>query len=394
MKKIGLIAGFFVLLFSASSIQGHLVSTRTEWVSYATIQGGVQDLAISPDGKILAAADASGKIRLYNLPNGTYNNTFYAHDYFTMRLDFSSEGLLATTGRDGKNEIWNISTRIKVWENPIINSWADCISFSPDDRYFLSGEGCNPTWNPGACSERFGNLTIWDLENDNIIYNITGFSRTPNDIQFSPTNSDVFACAEANTISFWDITTGELIKSMQTGDEGKLHSVNYSPDGKILASASWDESVKIWNISTTDLITTLEHEFSPWAVAFSPDGKLLATSEGKRNTYEDQTFPIHDPTIRIYDTTTFEVVQKLKGHKTAIVRVIFSPAGTFNPPILASGDIIGEIRLWKQQEIEKAGNGVTGFDLFSGVTLCVAISLVIKQSNRKKKGIIYNNRKN
>jgi WD40 repeat protein len=186
-------------------------------------------------------------------------------------------------------------------------------------------------------------------------------------------------------MSFWDITTGELIKSMQTGDQGQLHSINYSPDGKILASASWDESVKIWNISTTDLITTLEHEFSPWTVAFSPDGKLLATSEGKRNTYEDKTFPIHDPVIRIYDTTTFEVVQKLKGHTTAIDRVLFSPTGTLSPPVLASGDITGEIRLWKQQEIEEVGNGVTGFDLFSGVTLCVAISLVIKQSNSRKR---------
>ena len=385
MKNIGIIAGFFLLLFSTFSIQGHSVSTKTEWANYATIQGGVQDLAISPDGKILAAANANGEIRLYNLPNGTYKNRLYAHNYFAMRLDFSSEGLLATTGRDGKNQIWNISTRIKVREYPIINSWANCITLSPDDRYFLSGEGCNPTWNPGACSERFGNLTIWDLENDNIVYNITGFSRIPNDIQFSPINSDVFVCAEADNITFWDISTCELIKSIQTGDQGKLHSVNYSPDGKILASASWDESVKIWNISTTDLITTLEHEFSPWTVAFSPDGKLLATSEGKRNTYEEQTFPIHAPVIRIYDTTTFEVVQKLKGHTTAIDRVLFSPAGTLNPPILASGDIEGEIRLWKQQEIEEVGNGVTGFDLFSGVTLCVAISLVIKQSNSRKR---------
>jgi WD40 repeat protein len=114
------------------------------------------------------------------------------------------------------------------------------------------------------------------------------------------------------------------------GHSGSVLSVAFSPNSRLLASSSLDNTVRLWDPATGALQQTLEgHSGSVLSVAFSPDGRLLAS--GSR-----------DDTVRLWDTATGTLQQTLVGHSVLVSSVAFSPDGR----LLASGSTDNTVWLW------------------------------------------------
>jgi len=115
-----------------------------------------------------------------------------------------------------------------------------------------------------------------------------------------------------------------------TGHTGSVWGVTFSPDGILLATASWDDTARLWDVATADCRRTLTGHTS-WVegVAFSPDGTLLATAST-------------DTTARLWDVATGDCRRTLTGHTSAMHGVAFSPDGT----MLATGSSDNTARLW------------------------------------------------
>ncbi len=150
-----------------------------------------------------------------------------------------------------------------------------------------------------------------------------------NSVSWSPDGKKLASASSDNTVRIWDGTTGNVIKAC-TGHTDSVNSVSWSPDGKKLASASDDKTVRIWDGTTGNFIKACTgHTSYVRSVSWSPDGKKLASAS-------------YDKTVRIWDGTTGNVIKACTGHTGTVWSVSWSPDGKK----LASASYDKTVRIW------------------------------------------------
>ncbi|BAY65252.1 protein kinase [Calothrix brevissima NIES-22] len=158
---------------------------------------------------------------------------------------------------------------------------------------------------------------------------LKGHSNPVDSVAISPDGNTLASGSWDNTIKLWNLATGEQIRTF-SGHSDTVNSVAFSPNGNTLASGSWDKTIKLWNLATGEQIRTLKvHSNTVISVAFSPDGNTLASGSS-------------DKTIKLWNLATGEQIRTFSGHSDTVNSVAFSPDGK----TLVSGSDDKTIKLW------------------------------------------------
>lgn len=133
-------------------------------------------------------------------------------------------------------------------------------------------------------------------------------------VAWNPNGNRIASASWDNTVKIWDPTTGNIVHTL-IGHKQWVNHIAWSPDGKFVASASGDKTVKIWDASTGALLHTLTGHTS-WVtyVSWSPDGTRVAAASG-------------DKTANVWDAFSGLLLYTLAGHYGEVYNISWSPNG-------------------------------------------------------------------
>ncbi|MEZ0228459.1 MAG: WD40 repeat domain-containing protein, partial [Planctomycetota bacterium] len=309
----------------------------------------VRSIALSPDGKTVAAAGDEKVVRLIDLASGKETFKLEGHEGTIKSVAFSKDGKrIASAGEDKAVRLWDAATGKEVAKigNPDEVDEVEVVAFLPDGksivtvgnqtvRIFEVAEGkltaalmdydgnqrCLSVSPDGktVAANALRNVAVWSTSGpfeaeQKPQKKFVAADETLEALAYSP-DGKTLAAAGGSTLRLFDAATG----AEQARPEGHRDYVNglaYSPDGKTLASSSADRTLALWDVASGKARWLPQTE-PLGALAWSPDGKTIAV--GTRSSF--------DPAVLIVEAASGKLVASLAGHKGSIQGVGVSPDG-------------------------------------------------------------------
>jgi WD40 repeat protein len=246
----------------------------------------INQIAWSPDGRILASPSNDRTIRLWDTESGEPRCTLEGHTKVVNSVAWSPDGrTLASVSLDRTIRLWDAKSGEPCPTPERYPSKLYSVAWSPDGRTLASG----PLYEP---------IPLWDADSGVLCGKLEGHDHAVNSVAWSPDGQTLASASDDKTIRLWDAKNKKL-RRMLIGHSDRVLNVVWSPDGQILVSSSADHTIRLWDFETGRQMSVLEsHTSTVRCVYFSSNGRLLASKS-------------YDGTVRLWRCDTWEAVAVL-----------------------------------------------------------------------------------
>ncbi len=292
-------------------------------------------------------------------PLAAQTNPLYSlrtHIWEVSSLAFSPNGQTLVSGSfDETIQIWNLKTRKLIRSLPGHKDGVNAVAISPDGQTLVSTGG-STNLNTDKT------IRVWSLQQpqksasqrklqrklqpkakrqnrNNPGLTLTGHKAGITSLAITPDSQTLASASYDRTIKLWNLKTGQLINTI-TGHNSWVRSIAISPDGQTLASGGGsldpktDTNVRLWNLKTGELIRMIPgNSDSTNFVSFSPDGKTLVVGS--------------ETAIKIWNTSSGELINTINAPSAEGIKAIaLSPDGK----TLATTSLDASVKLWNLQD--------------------------------------------
>ena len=349
-------------------------------------QNWVTDVQFSPDRRSLVSSSRDGTIKLWDLDQSKEAQTFRGHKGWVSSVAFGQNGQFVSGGEDGTVKFWQVGKSAAFKSFEVHKDRVNSVMIAPNGRSFLtSGETVAKLWtlngkeiatleghrdrvntasySPDGRTIATGSIDktirLWNLEGE-LLQTIQGHEAAVTHISFSPAGTQLLSASIDKTARIWQVnppprlSTGLSALSVSSdgtitaiaapdnriylqnnntalilkGHTAPITQLQISPDRSLLISASVDKTIRLWNISTGELIRTISgHNDRVTALSFNPDRQTFASASADR-------------TIKIW-AIEGNLLTILQGHTAEVISLVFSSDGR-----LASSSADNTVRLW------------------------------------------------
>jgi RNA polymerase sigma factor (sigma-70 family) len=292
--------------------------------------GACLGVAVTPDNKTVITVENGETLRALDLASGKERWQVKSGNGFSMAL--APDGKSIAKGLSGENKqqvsLWDVDTGKHLRTLGVTNRSVPALAFSRDGKLVAAGESA--AINANEKTDLVSSIWLWDPADGSRVRELKGHTRGVAAVAFSPVGSLLASASHDASIRLWNAADGRLLRKIAVpqdpypqdelgadsdGQHGGVVAIAFSADGRWLASGGYDGSVRLWDVDTGKAIHVMRgHGREVTSVVFSRDGNVLTS--GSR-----------DQTICLWNTATGKELQPREGHSGLVHAIAISPNG-------------------------------------------------------------------
>ncbi|XP_060703908.1 notchless protein homolog 1 [Hemiscyllium ocellatum] len=293
---------------------GKVLTGHSKWITYLCWE----PLHINPQCRYLASASKDCSIRIWDTMLGLCDKILTGHTQSVTCVKWGGDGLIFSSSQDRTIKVWRAQDGVMCRTLQGHAHWVNTMALSTD--YVLRTGSFEPA-----------EATIVPQESDDSLEELKQKALQRYQQTRGQEQERLVSGSDDFTLFLWTPAEAKKPVARLTGHQALINEVCFSPDTRLIASASFDKSVKLWDSRTGKYLASLRgHVSAVYQIAWSADSRLLASGSS-------------DSTLKVWDVKTRKLSVDLPGHADEVFAVDWSPDGQR----VASGGKDKVLRIWR-----------------------------------------------